>query len=166
MTGYEALKSHPFFSGVDWERVRLQEEPMAEIAFSEQIERTPRSSTKSKKRRRSKPARAIKKTPRAKRTKTEETLDTEKEAMKFVEIETTDTYNGYLILKRGSVRVNGSLVGPGDVRQLILCGNQTLMILKTPSQLLKSLDTEQIEDLKDRRHPFYLENGGLIDKLA
>ena len=40
------------------------------------------------------------------------------------------------------------------------------MILKTPSQLLKSLDAEQIEDLKDRRHPFYLENGGLVDKLA
>ena len=81
--------------------------------------------TKSKKRRRSKPAKVIKKTPRAKRTKTAEeaVLDPEKEAMKFVDIEPTDTYNGYLILKRGPVRLNESLVGPGEVRQLILCGN-------------------------------------------
>ena len=28
MTGYDALKSHPFFDGVNWERVRQQEEPV------------------------------------------------------------------------------------------------------------------------------------------
>ena len=62
--------------------------------------------------------------PRSKRTKTEEAiLLAEKEAMKFVEIEPSDTYNGYLILKRGPVRINETLLGHGDVRQLILCGN-------------------------------------------
>ena len=62
----------------------------------------------------------VRKTPRAnKRTKTEEevvVLDPEEEAMKFVEIEPNDTYNGYLVLKRGLVRVNESLLGSGDVR--------------------------------------------------
>ena len=89
----------------------------------------------------------------------------EGEALKFVEVVPDDTYNGYLILKRGSVVVNESLIGAGEVRQLILCGNQTLMILRTPSQLFKCLDEEQIEDLKSRQHPFYLENVDLLAKL-
>ena len=28
MSGYDALKSHPFFAGVNWERVRTQQEPV------------------------------------------------------------------------------------------------------------------------------------------
>ena len=39
------------------------------------------------------------------------------------------------------------------------------MVLRTPSQLFKCLDEEQIEDLKNRGHPFYLENVELLAKL-
>ena len=39
------------------------------------------------------------------------------------------------------------------------------MILRTPSQLFKCLDEEQIEDLKSRQHPFYLENVELLARL-
>jgi len=28
MEGHDALKSHPFFAGVNWERVKTQEEPI------------------------------------------------------------------------------------------------------------------------------------------
>ena len=38
------------------------------------------------------------------------------EALKFVEVVPDDTYNGYLILKRGPVVVNESLLGAGEVR--------------------------------------------------
>ena len=38
------------------------------------------------------------------------------EALKFVEVVPDDTYNGYLILKRGPVIVNESLLGAGEVR--------------------------------------------------
>ena len=28
MAGYDALRAHPFFTGVNWDRVRRQEEPV------------------------------------------------------------------------------------------------------------------------------------------
>ena len=28
MSGYDALRAHPFFTGVNWDRVRRQEEPV------------------------------------------------------------------------------------------------------------------------------------------
>ena len=46
----------------------------------------------------------------------ETAMRSESEALKFVEIVPDDTYNGYLILKRGSVIVNESLMGAGEVR--------------------------------------------------
>ena len=46
----------------------------------------------------------------------ETVMKPEDEALKFVEVVPDDTYNGYLILKRGPVVVNESLLGAGDVR--------------------------------------------------
>ena len=46
----------------------------------------------------------------------ESVMKPEGEALKFVEVVPDDTYNGYLILKRGSVVVNESLIGAGEVR--------------------------------------------------
>ena len=43
-------------------------------------------------------------------------MKSEEEALKFVEVAADDTYNGYLILKRGCVVVNESLIGAGEVR--------------------------------------------------
>ena len=60
--------------------------------------------------------------------------------------------------------MNKSMLGPASVRQLVLCGNQALFILKTPSQLLRSLTPEQIDDLKLRRHQFYMESASLFDQ--
>ena len=82
---------------------------------------------------------------------------------RFIEIEPTDTFNGSQVIKRGAVTITTSLLGFSEQRQLLLCGNQTLFILKTPSQLLKSLSAEQIEKLRRERHSFYLESSHLLD---
>ena len=59
------------------------------------------------------------------------------------------------ILKRGAVKVGQSILGSDAVRQLVLVGNQKLLILRTPSQILKALSREQIQLLEDQSHPFY-----------
>ena len=66
----------------------------------------------------------------------------------FVDIEPTDRFNGYQILKRGPVAIHLSVMSGPSVRQLILCGNQMLMVLRTPSQLLRSMTEDQFKHLK------------------
>ena len=56
-----------------------------------------------------------------------------------MEINVQDVYQGVNILKRGAVQFSQSLLGFDAVRQLVLVGNQKLLILRTPSQILKSL---------------------------
>jgi len=60
----------------------------------------------------------------------------------YLEINIQDTYLGCQILKRGTVYVSQSMLGADTVRQLVLVGNQKLLILKTPSQMLFSLNAE------------------------
>lgn len=49
----------------------------------------------------------------------------------YLEIEPNDTLHGYTVIKRGAVRIN--TIMSSSVRQLLLCGNEILFILKTPS---------------------------------
>ena len=48
------------------------------------------------------------------------------------------------------------------VRQLVLVGNQKLLVLRTPSQILNGLSEEQLDELERGHHPFYAENGHLL----
>ena len=49
----------------------------------------------------------------------------------YLEIEPNDTLHGYTVIKRGAVRINSLF--DSSVRQLLLCGNEMLFLLKTPS---------------------------------
>ena len=81
----------------------------------------------------------------------------------FLEIEPGDTYNGYQVIKRGPVQINRALLGSSyETRQLVLCGNRLLLILRTPSQLIESLSVQQVESLYKENHPFLLEHANLL----
>ena len=80
-----------------------------------------------------------------------------------LEIEPGDTYNGYQVIKRGPVQINRALLGSlYETRQLVLCGNQLLLILRTPSQLIESLSVQQMESLYEQNHPFLREHAHLL----
>ena len=83
-----------------------------------------------------------------------------------LEIDPTDTYNNSQILKRGPVTMSQSILGPSVTRQLIFCSNHTLYLLKTPSQLIRSLTVEQIDALRSHAHKFFLDYSSLLEGEA